>query len=435
MRTPTEVAPAPLMGAGTVERLSSRIAPAVWRIQVAGVLVFAVMTFFPAWSHVQEYAFFGLFAVALMTAYAEGRPLLFPSPLHLPIALLVGWVFLSLPFAIDPSYSFAEWRKLVAKILLFYWTVAVWRIALQQGGATMNQRLLAALAIGSLALCVYALPDFWQRGGTWTDRPVRAQAPSSDYNWLSTYIVMGLPLLLAGALTARPRWMQWSYASVALLALFAQASSYTRAGWLGLLAQACAAALLLRRARLLATVVLGSMLIVALLFALGSFGYHQDTLHPWTLQARAAVWGLMLEEIADHPWVGVGYGTQTFMARLGHLPETLKAGGSHNYFLMVAMGSGLPALTCLLWIFVSGTRECLRLARRPGQDAFTSALCFAVALMIIGFAVRNGFDAMFVGSLACLFWLLLAAAVAQEPRLTGAEMSRPALNHDRKRFA
>ncbi|ALA61019.1 O-antigen ligase family protein [Nitrospira moscoviensis] len=415
MRTLTEAAPPVGAPAARDGSLLARLSPAVWRAQVAGLLAITVMSFFPAWSHVQEYAFFTLFAVAAATAFAEGRSLWFPSSLHLPIALLLGWVLLSVPFAIDPAYSFAEWRKLVAKILVFYWAVAVWRIALEHGRARMNGWLLAALAFGSLALSLYALSDFWQRGGTWVDRPVRAQAPSSDYNWLSTYLVMALPLLAAGALTTHLRWARYAYASSALIALLAQVFSYTRAGWLAVLAQGLAAGLLLKRSRLFVTALVGAVVLVTLLVALGFSGYHQDTLDPWTLKARVAVWGLMLHEIADHPFLGVGYGTRTFMARFGDHPETLKAGGSHNFFLMVAMGSGLPALACLIWVLAAGTAECLRLSRRLGQDPSTSVLLVAVALMIIGFAVRNGFDAMFAGSLACLFWLLLAAAVAQEP--------------------
>ncbi len=420
MRMPIEAASSALPGDRVGAGLLSRVSPLVWRLQIAGLLTIAATTYFPALSHLQEYAFFTLLAIALGTALAEGRSLGFRSPMHLPIALLLGWVLLSVPFAVDPSYSFAEWRKLAAKILLFYWAVHVWRIALQQGGARMNEALLAALAVGALGLSLYALPDFWHRGGTWTDRPIRAQAPWSDYNWLSTYMVMTFPLLAAAAWCAPQRWMRWSAAAVALLALLAQLASYTRAGWLGVLAQAVAAGFLLERRRLVAIVVIGAVVVVAVLLGLGAAGYHQDTLHPWTLETRMAVWGVMLQEIGEHPLVGVGYGTNTLMTRLGDHPEALKAGGSHNFFLMVAMGSGLPALLFLVWAMAAGAKECVRLSRRPGLDRFTWALLLATALMIIGFAVRNGFDTMFNGSLACLFWLLLAVAVAQEPAPSAA---------------
>lgn len=430
MRTLTESAPAPVMSeqAPAQEALLGRLSPAVWRLQTAGLLAMTTTTFVPSLSHLQEYVFFALLALAAVTLYAEGRPLLFSSPLHRPIALLLGWILLSVPFAIDPSYSFSEWRKLLAKILLFYWAVTVWRVAGQEERPSMNHRLLGAVALGSLALSLYALPDFVQRGGTWTDRLVRAQAPGSDYNWLSTYMVMALPLLIAGAVMARPRWTQYAYTVAAVLAFTAQALSYTRAGWLGLLAQGYATGLLSKRARLFLAVLIGSVVLVALLSALGSLGYHKDTLDPWTLAARVAVWMLMLDEIAEHPLVGVGYGTDTFMVRLGEHPETAKAGGSHNFFLMVAMGSGIPALAFLVWILVAGLVECVRLARlyhTTHREPFTAAMLYAIALMIVGFAVRNGFDAMFAGSLACLFWLLLAAGIAQDPQLALARKGIP----------
>src|SRR5215208_5902249 len=197
MRTPTSQLADPLMTEPLPGEASllSRSCQSLWRLQSAALIVITMMTFFPAWSHVQEYFFFSFLAVGLATAYAEGRSLRFSSPLHLPILLLLGWILLSVPVATDPAYSFSEWRKLAAKILVFYWTVTVWQVALKDRRDNMDSKVLAAVAIGSMALCLYALTDFLQRGGTWTDRPVRAQAPGSDYQWLSTYMVMTVPLL------------------------------------------------------------------------------------------------------------------------------------------------------------------------------------------------------------------------------------------------
>jgi heptosyltransferase-3/putative inorganic carbon (HCO3(-)) transporter len=121
----------------------------------------------------------------------------------------------------------------------------------------------------------------------------------------------------------------------------------------------------------------------------------------------------MLQEIREHPLFGIGYGTETFMARFGDRPETVKSKGSHNFFLMTAMGSGIPALAFLVWILAAGIRECLLAARAQANDPRAAALWIALALMIVGMAVRNLFDAMFMGSLACLFWMLLATGLSR----------------------
>jgi putative inorganic carbon (HCO3(-)) transporter len=414
MRTPTSQVAGSLMTEACPRQASlpSRACQSLWRLQSAALIVITVMTFFPGWSHIQEYVFFTFLAIGLATAYAEGRSLRFSTPLHLPILLLLGWILLSVAVATDPAYSFSEWRKLAAKVLLFYWTVTVWQVALKDRRDNLDGKVLAAVAIGSLGICLYGLTDFVQRGGTWTDRPVRAGAPDSDYQWLSTYMVMSLPLLLAGAWSASQMWKRAAYGLVAVLAVIAQALSYTRAGWLGVMAQGLSFGLFTKHFRLISGVLVGFLVTVALLAGLGVAGYQRDTLDPWTLKARIAVWDLMADEIAAHPFLGVGYGTKTFMVRLGQHPETLKAGGSHNLFLMVAMGSGIPAVVFLIWVLVAGLTECLRLAWIHAGDAATWALLMAIALMIVGFSVRNLFDAMFAGSVACLFWILVGTAVA-----------------------
>jgi heptosyltransferase-3/putative inorganic carbon (HCO3(-)) transporter len=384
----------------------------VWRLQSAGLLAFTIMTFFPAWSHVQEYLFLSLAVMGCAVAYGQRRSLLTPSALNLPIALWLGWILLSVPFALDPAYSFGEWRKVVVKVLWFYWALLVLRNTEYKD---MEGKVLTAVALGTLGLCCYALVDFVSRGGILSDRPVRARAPFSDYNWLSSYMVMAVPLLAAG-MVRMPR-LPWIalYAGTAVLALTAQALSFTSAGWLALLSQVLACGLYFKRVALILGIFAGALIMVTLLLAVDVGPFHQDTRDLWTVRARAAVWSLMLQEIRDHPLVGIGYGTETFMARFGDRPETIKTKGSHNFFLMTAMGSGIPALAFLLWIFATGIRECLRAARKHVNDPHTAALWVGLALMLIGVAVRNLFDAMFMGSLACLFWILLATGLSRIP--------------------
>jgi heptosyltransferase-3/putative inorganic carbon (HCO3(-)) transporter len=390
--------------------LRSRAYQWIWRLQSVGLLCFTVTTFSPAWSHVQEYLFLSLALMGWAVAYGEQRRLVAPSPLNLPIALWLGWILLSVPFALDPAYSFGEWRKLVVKVLWFYWALLVLR---NGESKDMEGKVLAAVAVGSLALCSYALLDFVSRGGILNDRLIRAKAPSSDYNWLSSYLVMVLPLLAAGMVRMpRPPGIML-YAGTAVLALMTQALSYTRAGWLALLSQGLAFGLYTKRFTFMLGTFAGALITVFLLLSADLGPYQQDTRDLWTVRARAAVWGLMVQEIREHPLVGIGYGTETFMARFGDRPETIKTKGSHNFFLMTAMGSGIPAVAFLVWMFVAGVRECFRTARVHANEPAAAALWISVALMMIGVAVRNLFDAMFMGSLACLFWILVATGLSR----------------------
>ena len=85
--------------------------------------------------------------------------------------------------------------------------------------------------------------------------------------------------------------------------------------------------------------------------------------------------------------------------------------GLHNTFAVVLMGSGVPAIILFVWIFVRIVSTLARQWRRS-TAAETQWLLVAVAVVTVGFATRNLFDYMFAGSLAHLFWILVAAGLS-----------------------
>jgi putative inorganic carbon (HCO3(-)) transporter len=382
----------------------------IWAIQGWGLVSLVFLSFFPRLFHLEEYLFFGLLSMAVLVAWRSRQSIWVRTSIDLPLLLFVGWVLVTIPFATDPAYSFAEWRKIATQVLVFHWALLVLRV---HHDGPMTRRMLIALVLGTVLLCGYAFTDFLSRGGTWRDRHVRAAAPYSDYNWLSTYMVIAIPLLVAVTVGCRTWWSRAASGAVAVLALVTQVVSYTRAGWLGIMAQALSWGFLTARRHQAMAIIVGCVLLVGGLFAVSQMGYQRDTIDPWTLNARLAVWKLGLGDVLEHPFVGVGYGSDTFMKRFAGYPETIKANGPHSAFLMVAMGSGVPALAFLIWIFVGSIVALVRLSKRV-PDRISHAAIIAVAVMIVGFATRNMFDYMFAGSLAYLFWILLALGLAQK---------------------
>ena len=83
----------------------------------------------------------------------------------------------------------------------------------------------------------------------------------------------------------------------------------------------------------------------------------------------------------------------------------------HNTFLMVTLGSGIPALLSFTWLFVALLRRLIPIPWTVGRDRATGVITAGIGLAVIGFAVRNLFDYMFMGSLAHLFWLLAAVGI------------------------
>ena len=83
----------------------------------------------------------------------------------------------------------------------------------------------------------------------------------------------------------------------------------------------------------------------------------------------------------------------------------------HNAFLMVALGSGLPAVLFLCWMLVALLRRLLPSSGTVRLQDPSTVMALAAGLAVIGFAMRNLFDYMFMGSLAHIFWILAAVGV------------------------
>ncbi len=408
--------PTPYIPNAVSVHVPSRASAAFWTLQAYGLLGITFLSFFPRLFHFQEYAFFLLLAVALCLAWVERVNPWIRTPIDFPLLGFVGWVLCTVPFATDPAYSFSEWRKLVAQVLVFYWAMFVLR---SHKRIELSRQIVWAVVLGSLVLTGYALVDFILRGGTWRDRVVRAGAPFSDYNWLATYLVLVIPILIGWVVAHRKFWARALGILTLILAGLAQVASYTRAGWVAHIVQTVGFGLMTGRHRLVMWVLVVAIAMGGGLLAVSQIGYQRDTVDSWTISARVITWQLGLQQAAQHPLVGVGYGNDTFL-KIHQVEVDADKGkdlgervlpGLHNTFATVLMGSGVPALVFFVWIFV---RIVYTLTRQWWQSKVpeTQWLLVAVAVVTVGFATRNLFDYMFAGSLGCLFWIMTAVGLS-----------------------
>jgi putative inorganic carbon (HCO3(-)) transporter len=405
-----------------------------WKLQAYGLLGITFLSFFPGLYHHQEYAFLFLLTVALCLAWMGGINPWIRTPIDMPLLGFVGWVLCTIPFATDIAYSFSEWRKLVAHVLVFYWTMLV----LHTNRRTeLSRQIFWAVVFGALVLSSFALVDFALRGGTWRDRVVRASAPYSDYNWLTTYLVLVIPILISWIVLHRAVWARAIGILTLITAGFAQVAAYTRAGWVAHLVQAIGFSLMAGRRRLLIGVLTGAFAIGLGVLAVSATGYQRSTTDPWTLGTRVKTWGTGFQQVVQHPLVGVGYGNSTFSKVYKDEIEADKdkdererlLAALHSTFAMVLMGSGVPAVMFFVWIFVRIVSTLMRQWRRFAADE-TQGVLVAIAVVTIGFATRNLFDYMFAGSLAHLYWILVAAGLcSMRPEIsTGVGAGDPSVN-------
>mgnify|MGYP000875806069 FL=1 len=407
-----------------------------WGLQGYVMMAVACTSFFPLLFRYQEHTVIILIVLCLgMCAVEKVNPWI-KTPLDVPLWLFMVWVLCTVPFATDPAYSFAEWKKFVAQAGVFYWTLLVLSRCRDE---RLPRMVLQALVVGASLLACYALVEFVQRGGTWRDRYVRAHAFGSDYNWLSTYMVVAIPV--AGSLLVIGRSVWNRVAQVLALGLTgaAQLFSYTRGGWLGHAAQGVMLALLIGGRRMAFGVVGMLALIGAGLMAAAHSGFQTDTVDAKTVDTRLMVWTIGLREIASHPVTGIGFGNNSFVKKFpeysvekqDQLPERERIIPSmHNTFLMVTLGSGIPALLSIIWIFVALLRRLIPIPMTVARDRAAGLMAAGIGLAVIGFAIRNLFDYMFMGSLAQIFWLLAAVGITISGPIrsdgTCGEMDEPA---------
>ena len=405
------------------ESVNFRAKRAIQQLQRYGLVGLTFMSFFPFLFHYQEYAFFALLAAGLSLCWIDRSNPLVRTPIDVPLLGFIGWVLCTVPFAIDPDYSFSEWRKFVAHVLIFYWGTFVLRRC--DKDRTLIRQVVWAVTLGSLALSGFALEDFISRGGTWRDRLVRAGAPTSDYNWLTTYLVLVLPILIAWVFIRQSVRMRMLGLVTLLAVVLAQVAAYTRAGWVAHIVQAISLGIVTGRKRLIIGIFVGAIVMGAAVVTFSKIGYQQETMDPWTLQARVKTWKLGLNDLIEHPLVGVGYGNYTFFkmhtaeieAEKHKTAEEKVLPGLHSTFAIILVGSGVPALFFIVWTMVRTIRELMSGIRALDlREAGILLLPPAIALSVIGFMVRNAFDYMFAGTLASLFWILVAAGLSIKAR-------------------
>jgi O-antigen ligase len=388
-----------------------------WTVQSAGLVLTGFSTFFPPFFHWQEYVFLLFMSAAIFMSGVQKNSPWVRTPLDLPLGCFLLWVLCTVPFATDVAYSFAEWRKFGTQALIFYWGLLVLQ---RSNRERLPGEILAAIAAGGAVLAAYGFGDFIASGGTWRDRYVRARALGSDYNWLSTYMVVVIPMAAAWMRVLTAGWMRGGAVLTLVLSGLAQVFSYTRAGWVAHAAQGVAWAAI-RGGHTGRMAVAGAVAVVGLLLVLASLaGFQKDTIDAKTIGTRLFVWNLGLAEILAHPITGIGYGNDSFVKKYpqfspqaqAHLPERVQViPAMHSAFVMVAIGSGIPALLCFVWMFVRLLRLLLRPLRDTSSNGSRALLGGAIGLALLGFGVRNLFDYMFMGSLAHLFWLLAAVGV------------------------
>jgi len=301
-------------------------------------------------------------------------------------------------------------------------------------------RIVAALLAGQLLSAVLAIRQLygdtselarWADPNSVADGTIRVYGPLENPNLLAGYLIPILPI----ALVALLRWRSWPQrlfaGSALLLGAIALVLSYSRGGWLGMLAALGGLALLLvlRQTRqwpplwrrlfpLLLLVAAAAVLVVAFtqveplrIRLLSLMAGREDSSNNF----RINVWLAAIDMIQARPWLGIGPGNTAFnlIYPLYQQPK-FNALSAYSVPLELLVEGGVPYLLAAVGLLIASLRA--GLAQLKGESPWALPALAAIAA-IAGLGVQGLTDTIFFRPEVQLTgWFCLASlAVSRAP--------------------
>ncbi|MDP3296466.1 MAG: O-antigen ligase family protein [Thermodesulfovibrionia bacterium] len=348
----------------------------------------------------------------------ERRLLLKRTPLDFPNLAFFLWATLSSITAVDPEYSLSQIKGEVGTYLLIFY-VTLNNITTEE----QVKRLIKSLSLGLLIMSSYGIYQFIIFKGTLVSSSVRISSLTSDYNYLATYLIIAVPLVLLQSFVTKG-WLKLCIYLISFLGIFTVYITYTRAAWLALFIQIVLCGLLMRNKKITSLAILIGFIVTTMIF----WGIKDPFIHKTTLISpageitkvdtafsRLAIWKEGIQQIKKYPLTGIGYGRESFKKAFHDNPFLKKERGqlwhTHNAFMETALEIGIPGMLFLILQLLLLINIFLR-AFLKAKQPFSKFLFMGLLLVIFGFFTRNQFDHLYVDDPVMMFWLLMGMGMA-----------------------
>lgn len=321
------------------------------------------------------------------------------TALDLPVLFLLVWGLLSTIFSVDIKYSFKEYRTdMLIGFLLLYSSI-------NNIEKKMVEKIIDALAIGAAVVSIYGILEYIGITG-YIKLAGRADSVAPDSIYLSTYLILVLPLVLYKFHTATTK-MRVLYAGLILLLIGILGLNFSRAAWIVGFIELVLWGIFLDRRMLIFLLVILIVGIIGLNMTSGHRFSEKSIMQNYrdTDVPRIKLWEFGIIHLKDRPILGFGYGRANFVRTY---PELLKEDGhffhAHNTFINIGLELGIPGLIALLWLFWA----ILKSLWKDWKDKMNEKrfLSFAILISVVGFLIRVQFDHLLVDEMALMLWLL-----------------------------
>lgn len=373
-------------------------------------------------------------AAWLMRLVARRTLVLNWPPLTLPLVLFLVVLGLSSLSSVSLQHSAKEIVKWV-EVLAIYVLVAN-----EMTGRWKKALVAVLLGAGALA-ALYGIYQFLFQAGpeefVLFGRFMRAYGTFEQPNPYAGYLGLTLPLavglVIAGIMPVRgrvpTRWLAWAAGTGVLMAA-AMIMSWSRGGWLGIVA-AIGAILVAVAAHSGRVAILGVALCLLLAYVLLAGGISvlpvsivqrfsdfmpylgvvdvrgvEVTDANFAVLERMAHWQSAIEMWTDHPWLGVGIGNYEVQYARYALPLwPTPLGHAHNYYLNIGAEAGIVGLFTYLLLWGSALLQSWKAIWRAWDWSWGVAL--GVLGVIVHLSVHSLFDNLFVHAMYLQVAILL----------------------------
>ncbi|MFN0301895.1 MAG: O-antigen ligase family protein [Burkholderiales bacterium] len=333
------------------------------------------------------------------------------APPRIPCKLAIGlWALIaavSLIGAVDPAYSLGEIKNEIVYTTIAF--VAFFAVTRQEADLKW---LLLALFSGAVILCAGAIESRWQLGA-WQERRTFYGGSGAFAGYAAAVLPM---LFLYAACTPERRRRAVIVALFALLAV-TTFLSLQRIVWAAFALQGLIAVALLVRGgllrlswmRLIGAGCIIIALTIGIFLAVQAERFKGDEVGEVTRDTRLKYWPSVVQKIAEHPFVGAGFGRGIMNKADRDLTPANNPmlWHAHNVFLNYGYQMGVPGMLVFAWLVFCLLREYWRLSQAP--DDKLKLLGMAGIMLIAGVMLRNQASDEFLRDASILFWALNGA--------------------------
>ena len=369
--------------------------------------IFIFFNPFPHTTSIKEICFYGSVIIVLILIYFKKIDFSFKSPLTLPFALFVIWVFIGLFFALDKENSLHDFRAHLLKYLVLYY-ILINFFNSRKSFEILSWIIIISGGIFSIGGIIY----FYVISGNHLSARLGLPEVGIGVNYIGFFTIVAIFFSLTHLSIRVNLYLKITSMICVLASSVATILTGTRGAFLGLILPLV---LLFPRNKKTLTVFALIFLVILCLTPVKHILMPGNLIKKIQGDDRKNIWYTYLEVIKDHPIAGIGYGMQTYNKSIidkyeEKIPRQFKMQtffAPHNTFIDVTVRLGIVGLALFLFIAFIFGRMGWQLIRY-GRDDFIKTWALCLTATFVSFLIQGMFVDLLLGIQIIIFFILMA---------------------------